>query len=129
MTTATKKMPEPIQQWIKALRSGKYEQGRERLRDGNKFCCLGVLCDISKQGKWETAYDGEEEYTSPEGACEVNLPRFVQKWAGVWSGSGLFHMQKKQVTLVNLNDVTKLNFEQIAEVIEENWESLITGSQ
>jgi hypothetical protein len=37
--------------WIKALRSGKFEQGRNRLRSGNqhgtKFCCLGVLHEIS----------------------------------------------------------------------------------
>lgn len=38
--------------WIKALRSGKYEQGRERLRSPHGFCCLGVLCDIVDPSKW-----------------------------------------------------------------------------
>lgn len=38
--------------WIKALRSGKYEQGGDHLKRGNRFCCLGVLADI--QGcTWE----------------------------------------------------------------------------
>ena len=33
--------------WLKALRSGKYEQGQGLLRTvDNKFCCLGVLCDV-----------------------------------------------------------------------------------
>lgn len=34
--------------WIEALRSGKYKQGKTLLRSANKFCCLGVLCDIIK---------------------------------------------------------------------------------
>ena len=33
--------------WVAALRSGEYEQGKERLRSGgDEYCCLGVLCDI-----------------------------------------------------------------------------------
>ena len=33
--------------WIKALRSGKYRQGRGRLKYGDRYCCLGVLRHIS----------------------------------------------------------------------------------
>jgi hypothetical protein len=37
------------EKWINALRSGKYEQGKSQLRSlSNKFCCLGVLCDLYK---------------------------------------------------------------------------------
>jgi hypothetical protein len=38
----------PIKQaWVKALRSGKYKQGRTYLRSSNeKWCCLGVLADV-----------------------------------------------------------------------------------
>lgn len=37
--------------WVKALRSGNYKQGKERLRttktDGSSYyCCLGVLADV-----------------------------------------------------------------------------------
>lgn len=32
--------------WVKALRSGNYEQGQEYLCRDGKFCCLGVLCEI-----------------------------------------------------------------------------------
>lgn len=32
--------------WLSALKSGKYIQGAGQLRKGNSFCCLGVLCDI-----------------------------------------------------------------------------------
>lgn len=34
-------------QWVAKLRSGEYEQGYNALRSkDNKYCCLGVLCDI-----------------------------------------------------------------------------------
>lgn len=29
--------------WIKALRSGQYRQGTQRLKLNGKYCCLGVL--------------------------------------------------------------------------------------
>lgn len=35
--------------WIAALRSGKYRQGRIYFEKNNSFCCLGVLCKISGQ--------------------------------------------------------------------------------
>lgn len=43
--------PKKKKLWVKALRSGKYKQARERLcvtgYMGNKcFCCLGVACEI-----------------------------------------------------------------------------------
>jgi hypothetical protein len=55
-------------QWVEALRSGKYKQGREYLRtelsDGSySYCCLGVLCDIREVDLWNSLYpsydDGE----------------------------------------------------------------------
>lgn len=32
--------------WVKALMSGKYEQGRDCLVSGDRYCCLGVLGDV-----------------------------------------------------------------------------------
>lgn len=44
--------------WIAALRSGKYGQTKGRLKRGeNYFCCLGVACDISGAGHWESNND------------------------------------------------------------------------
>lgn len=43
--------PELKQKWIKALRSGKYQQGRYKLYSrkqyGEYYCCLGVLRHIN----------------------------------------------------------------------------------
>lgn len=39
--------------WVKALRSGKYKQGKGVLRTvDNKFCCLGVLVDVMNKKAW-----------------------------------------------------------------------------
>jgi hypothetical protein len=38
--------PKIKEKWIEALRSGKYEQGEGTLNKDNKFCCLGVLCEV-----------------------------------------------------------------------------------
>lgn len=35
-------------EWIDALLSGKFPQGRYKLNDGVSFCCLGVLCEVVK---------------------------------------------------------------------------------
>lgn len=35
--------------WIKALRSGKYEQGKGNLNHDGRYCCLGVLCEVAKR--------------------------------------------------------------------------------
>lgn len=42
--------------WIEALESGKYKQGKNVLRQGENFCCLGVLAD-TLGAKWR--YTGE----------------------------------------------------------------------
>ena len=33
-------------QWVKALESGKYKQGKNALAYKGKYCCLGVLCEM-----------------------------------------------------------------------------------
>lgn len=47
-----------IRQWLRALRSGGYRQGREGLcsisdnPDSEGYCCLGVLCDLVDPSTW-----------------------------------------------------------------------------
>lgn len=38
--------------WLKALRSGEYEQGTRSLCKNGKFCCLGVAYDVLSEGDW-----------------------------------------------------------------------------
>lgn len=46
--------------WVAALRSGDYEQAQAVLRSyDDKYCCLGVLCDVTHPEGWmdETTED------------------------------------------------------------------------
>lgn len=90
MMLKTKMNPEVKQKWIDALRSGKYEQGSEKLRSVTGYCCLGVLCDLYAQEhdtEWEfRGYD--ETNLQPKdywyfGEQSEFLPEFVMEWAGV----------------------------------------------
>lgn len=107
-------------QWVDALRSGEYEQGRFRLRnpDTNKFCCLGVLCNLHAQAHPEIAsqqtdpgrYMGSSEY----------LPKEVMQWAGFSVGAPEVVMWEEHArTLSSLNDGHALDFLEIAKLIEE----------
>ena len=98
------------QAWIKALRSGEYEQGTGYLRsEDNKFCCLGVLCDIMKDRlglEWNLVGHRYEMYGA---AC--NLPGIVYAEARI---SGPVSR------LIDMNDFYRNTFAEIAAYIKEN---------
>jgi len=112
--------------WVKALESGDYKQGRERLRSkSNKFCCLGVLCNIhaqenpkfAKKMKDNLSY-GTDGFGTPEGGV---LPVEVMEWAGMENTDGKY--ASFIPSLIELND-GGVNFEKIAQTIKDNWKSL-----
>ena len=94
-----------LTKWLKALRSGKYKQGRGALCQINKkgtesFCCLGVLCDLynkeqkrnKKKGLRVEKLDRESwnvgglssnpAFVRSYNDCDGTLPTQVIKWAG-----------------------------------------------
>jgi hypothetical protein len=104
--------------WVKALRSGEYNQSIGRLQTRNEegvesFCCLGVLCEVAKVNVLEEAgtkyyslgkKDGAEAYT---GLTQAMLDK--------WDINTY-----QQSNLIDLNDTKKKSFEEIADYIEEN---------
>ena len=86
-------------EWIAALRSDKYSQGRRgMLFDGFDHCCLGVLCDIAgvdleQYGSWSGLARCPNELV-------VAIPRELRS------------------RLANLNDSGKYDFNQIADFLE-----------
>ena len=106
--------PETVRKkWIAALRSGKYEQGRDQLRSGKEYCCLGVLCDLAVKNGVISRFIGKDGL----------LPRKVQKWAALSTDDGNYSTNK----LTNLNDNGK-SFEEIADVIEKEPKGLFNGT-
>ena len=90
--------------WLKKLRSGEYEQGIGRLRNGCRFCPFGVLCDLaSKDGgpKWDL-----HRFMGFGGS----LPFVMREFMGMTKGS--------TEVLMDLNDTHKQSFNQIANYIE-----------
>ena len=98
-------------QWIAALKSGKYIQGSSRLRtytySGDKFCCLGVLCDVIDSTGWNWHGD-DPQY------CY-----FDNKQYGV---SHTWLPENIQMELIKMNDsvYNKRSFNEIADWIETN---------
>lgn len=108
-------------QWVDALRSGEYEQGRFRLRnpDTNKFCCLGVLCNLHAQAHPEIA----SQQTDPGrymGASDFP-PKEVMQWAGFSerAPTAVVMWEERESRLSSLNDTYGLDFLEIAKLIEE----------
>jgi len=97
------------QLWIKALRSGKYKQGQNVLLDEkNRYCCLGVLCDLynkdcrSHKKRELTVRKSVEPDSNLEddlhsfsfGGQTFRLPAAVKRWAGMRSDTGTMECPK-----------------------------------
>ena len=71
--------------WIEALLSGTYRQGVGILRDGEFYCCLGVLCDLAGLGSWHELPDGAYTYRAAEREELTSLPPEVREYVGLAS--------------------------------------------
>jgi len=116
----TEEQAEHRKQWAEALRSGKYEQGRNVLRKGDKFCCLGVACDISGLGQWEQEGYTDYVYNTNRGCNRVELVEMVKNWLGVTTRSVDIYNGVFNDSLISLND-SGINFITIADIIESDW--------
>lgn len=101
--------------WLKALKSCKYKQGKRALRIKNKYCCLGVLCDIYKKEnhiRWKKLRDADGYYfLFDDGAV---LPPQVINWAGLKN----CNPKILNKSLSEYNDDGK-TFKEIADLIEK----------
>jgi hypothetical protein len=95
-------------------------------KDGG-YCCLGVLCEISKLGRFKKiSEDGAEKGYWVEGDYALGtLPGGVVQWAEMKSGDG-GHVDHTgtPLSLTALNDNMDKSFSEIADHIAENWERL-----
>lgn len=110
--------------WAAALRSGEYKQTTSALNRMDSFCCLGVLCEVvikdglvldkvRPDGYMRTAYgrDASKDY----------LPREVVVYSGMKTHNGAWPSEKGGLAVLNDSGVS---FQEIADIIERNWEEL-----
>jgi hypothetical protein len=97
------------EKWVAALRSSKYKQGRSRLRTkDDKFCCLGVLCDVIDSEKWELSEGGDcYIYTADRHQSATFIPNTITDVSG-----------SDQSLLIGMNDTNEMSFNRIADYIE-----------
>lgn len=102
-------MPKNVQDWVKALRSGEYQQVEGTLRGvvvdgGVGYCCLGVYLEAVKG---ISVPEGTEDH--PEGPkelytlCRTDIHRELVD------------------TGIEMNDVNGQSFTEIADMIEEYY--------
>lgn len=109
--------PEIKERWIAALRSGEYKQTIGNLRVKDKFCCLGVLCDLAAKdgiGEWQENKNSNRFFSTPLFAASKLLPSTIVSWAGLNSPRVLID----DSSLVSLND-QGASFSEIADIIEK----------
>ena len=120
------------QVWIEKLRSGEYSQGKNELHSfDNKFCCLGVLCDIylkEHNQDWipfDNSFDGGYYLLSEDendfGIQDEILTEEVAEWAELNDKSPLVKIgvDTIQERLTVLND-QGYSFSEIADFIQNS---------
>lgn len=137
--------PEIAQRWAKALRSGRYQQGKKVLYNGTHYDALGVLVQLyldEKKLTWnKTTEKTRVDYDPVLGHIYVDafvfrgetscLPTCVLKWAGMCEGDGSFMEEYEpgkwtradKPAVSELND-KGLSFYAIAKEIQNNYEYL-----
>lgn len=113
--------------WTDALRSGAYEQGVGYLNYENKFCCLGVLCEVAMQNGCTVNKQEDEDrkgmYVYDNATAFV--PNRVVHWAGlndvsvhIVSGCSVRLPNYDNENLTTIND-RGASFNEIADLIEQ----------
>lgn len=118
-------------QWVEALRSGEYKQGKSKLHlvEENTYCCLGVLCELAVKAGVTTSQVvslpgyGPVTFYGPEGSRRDDLlPRDVMEWAGIGKAAPAVPTEANPnyyIKLSHRNDTDDWDFTAIANVIEQ----------
>lgn len=120
-----------VKKWVKALRSGEYQQGEgelcreDEIGGEREYCCLGVACDILIDEYWirdlnSWSIDPWESFDLPELADK-------KKWGETTTISfpSLSNLQKMGLDVAYAQELAELNdkgwsFKRIANKIEKD---------
>lgn len=125
--------------WVRALRSGKYKQGRQVLNSPKGFCCLGVACDLYQKHRRKLHKKLLEERVAMdsqvEGAISYDgewniLPEKVRVWLGLSDTQGPLRLEGVGPTkLWKLNDSGHWDFKKLADLIQSNPTGLFVSKK
>lgn len=102
-----------IKQWVDALRSGVYKQGKGALRPTSKtFCSIGVLCDLIDESRW-TKHSGQYVWYNSKDNISFSTMMLPPSISVADNIKAII----KQATIQN---DTGVSFDKIATFIEEN---------
>ena len=105
--------PDIKTKWVAALRSGQYKQIGGELCNETGFCCLGVLCEISKL---ETGFGIPDNLDETHG--DDHLGKTVMEWSGLIHSCGdTVVIRGTNLLLASHNDGGR-TFKEIATAIE-----------
>lgn len=111
---------EVAQVWAGALRSNEFEQGKFALEHGRKACPLGVLTLLAMTvGVCD--HETHHNFSFFDGTAH-KLPDSVKNWAKMNGNSG--EIKGEFLNLTWYNDVGGYTFPEIADIVDEKWESL-----
>lgn len=122
---------------LEALRSGEYIQGQRALapivttsdgREEQRFCCLGVLCEVAIKNGLDTVesveailqkgYRNVEDEGSDESVTYSILPQEVRDWYGFSTSVPAVNVIEQRgvssYEVTHLNDISGWSFDQIA---------------
>lgn len=103
--------------WVKALRSGRFQQTKRRLAVVNEgYCCLGVACELYIAQGNELTKEVDADNVVKYGEQRAVLPKPVIKWLGLKTPSGLVGTGKGELSAMNDSGYT---FQQLADFIEQ----------
>mgnify|MGYP000662176730 CR=1 FL=1 len=109
-------------EWVEALESGDYPQGRLRLRKHGKHCCLGVACVVAGvESYFETAGNSDvfcfSEVFSDSVGWPIAARGLLNAAATKWESSPNHHVGL-YYEVMDMNDSGK-SFAEIAQRIRE----------
>ncbi len=106
---------ENAKQWVAALRSGEYKQGKGCLRDEDDcYCVLGVPCELYHRATGKLAPKllvKSECYLYGTSGCR--LPPKVRDWVGLESCDGSY-----DTSVLSVDSDKGMSFPELADLIE-----------
>lgn len=110
--------------WIDALRSGKYRKGVGVLNRNDRYCCMGVLCEVAiENGCRVNKVKDIERGTINYDGCTAFVPQSVINWGKL--RENVTYIVKGAVInlpgthVAYLNDSERKSFNEIADLIEQ----------